>query len=434
VRLSVDLFLNLQIGFPNHTSEMSYDLIIVGAGIAGLRTGLETLRQHPQIRCTILEKYKYNGGRVTTFHKDLPKVGHIQWENGAGRIADSHTKVIALLKKYGLHMAPISPESNYLHAGSTHPNTFTQLHDIYIEPLRSLSKETLQSHTLVELWNKVLGEKKAREFYSMFPYHSELHTLRADHGIYVFDYEMGRSTGFSVCIEGLSSLISHMVADFLSLGGSIQHEQEVTEICCVENKMHLKTRDGSFYESNTCVMALHANAMRGIKGVSTLPILNKLIMTPLLRMYAVFPLHKGKAWFSDLPRTITDDPIRHIIPMGGGSIMISYTDGDDAKYWMNQKEVPDKVMKRIRDLFPQLSIPDPLFFKMHPWLEGCTYWKPGQYDIFEESKKSLQPLPKEMPGLFLCGESFAVLQCWMECAITQADHMMELHTFQQRFK
>jgi len=174
--------------------------------------------------------------------------------------------------------------------------------------------------------------------------------------------------------------------------------------------------------------------MRGIKGVSTLPILNKLIMTPLLRMYAVFPLHKGKAWFSDLPRTITDDPIRHIIPMGGGSIMISYTDGDDAKYWMNQKEVPDKVMKRIRDLFPQLSIPDPLFFKMHPWLEGCTYWKPGQYDIFEESKKSLQPLPKEMPGLFLCGESFAVLQCWMECAITQADHMMELDAFQQRFK
>lgn len=413
---------------------MSYDLVIIGAGIAGLRTGIQTLRSHPHLRCTILEKYKYNGGRVVTYHKDLPQIGHVQWENGAGRIADSHKKVLQLIKHYGLHVAPIPADGNYTTSTSTQPNPFANLHDIYIEPLRSLPKEVLQSKTLVELWNQVLGEKKAREFYSMFPYHSELHTLRADHGIYVFDYEMGRSSGFSVCTEGLSSLIQAMVDEFCSLGGSIQHDQEVIEVSCVDDQMHVKTR-GSFYEATTCVLALHADAMRSIKGVSQLSILDKLVMKPLLRMYAVFPVSHGRSWFSDLKKTVTDDPVRHIIPMGKGSIMISYTDGDDAAYWLKQdpKKVPMQILTHIRALFPDRSIPDPLFFKMHPWKEGCTYWKPGHYNIFEESRKSMHPL-KEMPGLFVCGESFAVLQCWMECAVEQADHMMELDAFQKRFK
>ena len=81
---------------------MSYDVIIVGAGIAGLRVGIETLTKSPTLRCCIIEKYKYTGGRVVTYHKELPKVGALQWENGAGRISISHKKVLKLLKKYDL--------------------------------------------------------------------------------------------------------------------------------------------------------------------------------------------------------------------------------------------------------------------------------------------------------------------------------------------
>ena len=96
---------------------------------------------------------------------------------------------------------------------------------------------------------------------------------------------------------------------------------------------------------------------------------------------------------------------------------------------MSPRMVRARVMQHIRALFPHRSIPDPLFFKTHTWKEGCSYWKPGHYDIFQESKASLQPLPKEMPGLFLCSESFAVLQCWIECAIEQADHLLALPSF-----
>ena len=57
---------------------------------------------------------------------------------------------------------------------------------------------------------------------------------------------------------------------------------------------------------------------------------------PLIRIYAKYPKDKsGKVWFHGLKRTITDNYIRHIIPIDyeKGLIMISYTDGKYADMW-----------------------------------------------------------------------------------------------------
>jgi monoamine oxidase len=117
--------------------------------------------------------------------------------------------------------------------------------------------------------------------------------------------------------------------------------------------------------------------------------------------------------------------------MSPKTVMISYTDGKDALYWMKQtpRETERNVMKEIRQLFPDRTIPDPVFFKMHPWESGCTYWLPGSYSIEEESTKSLQPLPDRMPGVFMCGESFAVQPCWIESALIQADRLLAQPAF-----
>jgi hypothetical protein len=173
-------------------------------------------------------------------------------------------------------------------------------------------------------------------------------------------------------------------------------------------------------------MALHSEAMKQIHGVSHLPVLQRLVMNPLLRMYAVFPVKKGKAWFADLSKIVTDDRVRFIIPINEQTIMISYTDGNDARFWlkMDPNAIEEYVMKRIRSLFPDRDIPDPIFFKTHAWTDGCTYWKPGRYDVIEESRRSIHPDPSGMPGLFVCGESFSVEPCWIESAIDQADQMI----------
>ena len=417
---------------------MSYDIVIIGAGIAGLHIGIELVKSHPFLRCTILEKYNYNGGRVFTFHKSLPGIGHVQWESGAGRIASSHHIVRALMKRYDLTFLPISGESQYIPESTLEPqeNRFNALHDVYLEPLRTLSKEVLQTHTLGSLIAHIHGEFEADAFLSQFPYFSEVHTLRADLALHSFDHEMGQTNGFGVCKEGLSTLTDRMAAEFLKRGGTIQHDSEVESIS-YDGKHHaVCVKNGPRYTSPLCIMALHSEAMKHIQGVRHLPVLKKLEMTPLLRMYAVFPVSKGKSWFQGLPKIVSDSPIRYILPINERTIMITYTDGDDALFWMNKnpKQVPDQVMKRIRGLFPDRTIPDPLFFKMHPWKQGCTYWKPGRYSVEDESRLSMHPMPKEMPGLFVCGESFSLQQCWLEGAVQQADRVMKHHAFQRVLK
>jgi len=73
-------------------------------------------------------------------------------------------------------------------------------------------------------------------------------------------------------------------------------------------------------------------------------------------------------------------------------------------------------MKDVRSLFPELTIPEPTFFKSHSWSTGATYWLPGLYSPETLSKESIQPL-SSMPHVFLCGESWSMKQAWVEGAL-----------------
>jgi hypothetical protein len=89
------------------------------------------------------------------------------------------------------------------------------------------------------------------------------------------------------------------------------------------------------------------------------------------------------------------------------------------------KTITAEIMEQVRNLFPEKDIPEPLFLKIHPWSDGCSYWTPGDYDFNRVSKASVKPLPTSMPGLYMCGESWAYNQAWVECAIDQARHAVE---------
>jgi monoamine oxidase len=191
---------------------MEYDLIIVGGGISGLRVGIESLKKYPNIKCCILEKYGYIGGRVVTFRKDIPKVGTVQWENGAGRISTSHKKVLKLLKDYKLTFTPIPGETDYINESNPLivSNNFSSLINFYLTPIKSLPNDILATYTLKELLDKTIGSTSSKAFYELFPYYSEIHTLRADLALDAFHNEMKSNEGFGVCkVLSRSSQESH---------------------------------------------------------------------------------------------------------------------------------------------------------------------------------------------------------------------------------
>jgi monoamine oxidase len=304
---------------------MRYDVVIVGAGLAGLYTALQLLKKDVSTRVLIVEKYGYLGGRMVTHHGPRG----IHWEIGAGRIGDEHSMVLGLIKDYGLHTVPIGSEAGSLWLGKDiEPNHFTELIRTYMLPLQGLSQSVLQMNTLGDLLERVHGPVKARDFYRLFPYWGEIHTLRADLGLHNFQKEFDGTMNYCVCAEGLSTLIQRMVKDIEGRGAIIRTNKEVTNIREEDGHVYLDVKDQEPIECDRCVLALHADALKKIPFVRKhMPALKHLAMEPLVLMYAVFPTHKGRSWFSDLGKMVTGDAIRYIIPVNPakGVVMISYT-------------------------------------------------------------------------------------------------------------
>lgn len=407
---------------------MDADVLILGCGIAGLRCGLAFLHKRPTLKVVILEKYNYIGGRIVTFHKD-----DLQWENGAGRISSSHKKVLSLMKKYSLTKIPLASTMMMERNGVLTPNIFNDVIRSVLPQIKELSSEVLGKHTLREILTKILGAERTEQLCLEFPYRAEIDTLRADLAIQSFQREMGTYEDYFVIKEGYQALPKAMAEEFKSLGGTIMFGQEVVEIQnCGNILVRTKTEAGEvLWESPIVISTLHLDAMKQIPILKTIPTLQHLTMEPLVRIYAVFPVVNGKTWFTGLPKMASSCLIRFFIPMNPsyGTAMISYTDGSDARKILDllktkgEKGLQRILIKELKHMFPDRTIPKPVFFKVHAWTSGCTYWLPGSYNPQEESKKMLQPLDT-MSGFHCCGESFCLRQAWVEGALEHADELL----------
>ena len=413
----------------------TYDICIIGAGIAGLYVGTELLRAKRGLRICIVDKYKFLGGRSVTFRADISGIKY-QWEEGAARISEKHTIMMGLLRRYRLHTIPIRGESRYRESGAypIEPDLFSRSISVNIAPIGDLDRNLLENSTLRSLLHKVFVPKEVNALCDRYPYRAEINTLRADLGVQVFEHEFGLLEKYVVCKEGLGELIERMVKDFEARGGKILRQHELVELVTADKAIFKKgapsegeSRPDVEISAKKFVFAIPSENLKKIPQFGRWSTLKRLTMKPLLRLYAAFPVGaSGKPWFEGMGKFVTAQAPRFIIPAGGNSLQISYTDSEDADALMEilEKSGEDalgkKIMEDLRLLFHDTyKIPDPLFVKAFPWKHGVTYWLPGDYDPYEESRGAITPL-KEFPNWYVCGESYSTRQCWMEGAVEHA--------------
>jgi len=412
----------------------SYDVIIVGSGIAGLYAALNL--QKKGTRCIIIEKYKELGGRTSTFKQKIDGVD-LQWEAGAGRISEHHTHVRELMRKYKLTWVPIGGAPKFVgeYGQPLEEGQFDPGLPLFFQTLERLPAEELATHTIRQLLTKVHGPKIADDYLLRYPYRGEVDTLRADMALDTFRHEMGPKEKFGICAEGYSGIIEGMRAEFEKKGGTIltehscaevsQEKDIVTVTCSVEG-------DPVILKGAHCVLAVPSSALQAIRPFSKWKGLQRVAMQPLLRFYGVFPLEGGKLWTEDIGRMVTPEPIRYMIPGNPaiGSVQISYTDSQDAEFWkekldtIGEKKVGEEIVEQLRRLLKP-TIPGPTFVKSHYWKNGVTYWLPGRYDPKEVSREAYQPFPT-MRGVHVCGESFSLRQAWVEGAIEHAAGLVKI--------
>jgi hypothetical protein len=411
----------------------NFDIVIVGAGLAGLYCGIELAKKGKSV--CILEKHDYLGGRVLTYHE-----GQYSWEIGAGRISDSHTMVHSLVSHYGLKTYPLSEKQIFVeHDGTQRENNFTTMIQPIVKELGELPVTVLEKYTLEEIMKSIYGEAKTRELVAEFPYRAELSVLRADLGIAAFtEGEMSTYKGYSVVGGGLSSLIDAMATEFKKKGGVIKLGYEMIGLSqpdahskvVIECRVEKHSADVVY--ANKVILALPASILKSCPDTRHFPALKHLVMCPLLRTYGVFPTQGSSAWFTGLDRCITAGPVRYFIPIDDkkGVAMVSYTDADDANYLMKmlnrqgEGAVGEFILKELRAMFPDRVIPKYTLFKAHPWYSGCTYWTPGEYDPQRVSQEAMHP-DKYLPSVYVCGESFSMKQAWMEGALEHASDMIK---------
>lgn len=409
--------------------EDPYDYIIVGAGISGLLAASKISKRYPKAKIAVMEAYGTPGGRIQSYRKD-----GLQWEKGAGRIHSSHKMVNALVDKYSLTKIKIPEQTAWLSHGELTNNHWPSIATVIIESFSQFSKQELQLHTLKELMNKVLHGDTIRKMISQFAYTSEITSLRADIALESLRKELGPITGhFYTLAEGIQSLTDKLMEEaeanpklqffFHHRLISVEHGLSAgnTKLDFLADTKNIQ------FSSKKVILAIHSEGLKAIPQFKGIPILKKIKMNPLLRIYGVF----SKPWFKDIQRTVTDSPLRHIIPINSnkGTIMTSYTDGEDTKFWMKilkeggEKGVSKRIIEESEKLF-QIKIPEPNIFKMYYWKEGCSYWLPGLYDVHEYSKAIMQPFPIKNPNIFVTGESYAANQCWIESALEHTNEML----------
>jgi monoamine oxidase len=407
------------------------DCLIVGAGIAGLHSALELRKKHPEWTIVIAEAYNYVGGRVVSFTPKDSRFSDITWENGAGRIHTSHTQVLSYINSYNLPTFPISPKSEWRdekHPSKPIRDPWPALSTILTSALSHLSKEELAASTIQNLLVQLVGKERTAELLDHFPYRAEVEVMRADVAIESLRHELHSQHGFVVVGGGLRQLIQRMRSEFESTPHStLLLRHRLTDILPTTPPTAVFSLEAKRprIRAHRIILALHASALREIHPFSTWPLLRHVRMEPLTRIYAIFP---SPAWFSSITKTVSNSKIRYFIPINPakGVAMISYVEGRDTKGWDSK----EKILDELRHLFPEYTIPEPLFFKTHPWTDGCSYWLPISPYVSEKelSTAAFHPFPKQLPTVFVCGESFSTQQAWIEGALQHASQLLATHS------
>lgn len=411
----------------------AYDIIIIGAGIAGLYTAINCLKKKKGSRIALIDSYHVAGGRMATFSADISGV-HYQWEKGAARISTNHRIIMGLFKKYGLPTIPIQGNSQFKESGlfPLEPDEFPAALPVTIGTLSKLSPEILATKTIRQILSQLYPPKELEAIVVRFPYRAEIDTMRADMAIPLFLNEFGESEKYVLCKPGLSALIQKMVDEFEKLGGFLFLKHKVKRIQGNHEVVFVKDKNPEHLvmRGEKLVFAMDRDGLAQLPEFADWPLLKHLMMKPLLRVYGAFPKNPdGKFWFEGLPKVITAQRPRFIIPgnLETGVIQISYTDSIDAEPLMKIMEeekttLEEVLIKDLRLLFGKdRHIPAPLFVKACKWKSGVTYWLPGSYDPYKESKAAIRPFPKLRPNWFVCGESFSTRQGWIEGALEHAE-------------
>jgi hypothetical protein len=397
-----------------------FDIIIIGAGIAGLYSGYTIKQMAPEKSFLILEKHKkeWIGGRSSneTFYGT-------QIVTGAGIGRKKKDKLlIHLLDDLNIKYSEFIQNVNY--SAMFQPVDIIKI----INHLKTEYKKHPELHnkTFKQFCIKVLGTHLYKQFAISAGYTDY---ENADIKETIFNYGMDDNksgwTGLRIPWKKLVDTLYHKIG--------VNHFRFSSNVISInrdrDNLFHVETENGHIYKSNKVIVATTITAIRELFPSKS--IYNDIKGQPFLRLYGKFDKRSTEIMKQFAPTyTIVPGPLQKIIPMDAekGVYMIAYSDNQNAVLLKDHLENTQNNRALFCELIEKsLGIPDGSLFliaiKEFYWPIGTHYYEPLK-DKYINRRAFINEAQHPEKGILVVGEVVSINQGWVEGALESVQSVL----------
>ena len=443
----------------NKKNHITYDLVIIGGGLAGLYTLYKLSKTFSHLKILLLESGERYGGRIYSYKETIDGQDYVM-DLGAGRLGHHQPLINDLINELGLKpkIVDIPNTKTYIEVaenGNAHNKThfkdyiMGKLTKFFFSPLiTKLGKSMLQKYYLCELIKKYVSVSFSQKVASVFEYSSDLNEFNAYDAIEYFKHDYNSETKFFTLNGGLEQIIEHLINAIKKTKSYKLKNIKLLNLSNVENITNKNTKHNNLFKIEVTNYRSNINNKSNIYNVysknvvcavpkKTLeklelfkPILrdlNSINSINLLRIYEIYNKTNGETWFKNVEKTITNSQVQFVIPINpnNGLIMSSYSDCANANYWnllLTKKGlqfVKAKLNTKLNQIFSiyNISVPQSKYIKMYFWDAGVACWKKN-VDSDYVSSKLLNPYS----NVFIIGENYSKYQAWCEGALMTSEN------------
>ena len=385
---------------------MKYDIIIIGCGISSLFYLYMLQKMNSIAKIAILEKRPYYGGRIHSV-----KIGDDIIDSGALRFNKNHKHLLQLLDEFGI--------TNYDRLTSKKSVTLSkQLREKWATFLRKTSHKKYTDYPFSSVAKLFFTNEEYATLKLWFGYDEEWDHTQCYHlsktMLANFDAEEYYyfPEGYSIVPDAVYAAVKDNKNYHFHFG------KKVVKIADPNN---IYTADNNHFTADHIIFACPPHYISKIQGTEELaPLIGSVGWITLNRMYAKIPNHgfPNKAIHSK-------NPICQIIPINDDIVMISYSTGEDAKFWIEQEQ-NGTLWKTLREClepyFPD-GVKKPEWIRQNYWNPATHYYRSGCIPA-ETQYKSFQPVYNKK--WYIIGEAFSLNQGWVNGALENTKIFLSL--------
>jgi len=395
--------------------KQQYDIIIIGAGIAGLYSAYKIKQLSPSKTVLVLERDKkeWIGGRIGN---DWFYGQQIVTGAGVGR-KKKDKYLIELLNELHIPTKECLIEMNYAKSVPTVINIPKAIHFL---KQKYESYKVKPNSTFSVFAKHVLGEKLYKDFTTTAGY-TDYENEDIEEVLYHYGMNDNSPHWISLIVPW-----KQLVTKLCDKIGweNVKYKHTALHIFPLTNGFQIETNKGNYFSKKVIVATNINSILKLVPGAdSPNSIYKEIGGQPFLRVYGKFDKKSDEIMKQFVPtQTIVAGPLHKLIPYDNGVYMIAYTDNEGALALKDHLQNNLQNRELFEDLLEvSLGIPKNTIhltaIKGYYWPIGTHYYKP--YSVqYKNRNQFIEKIQHPLPNMLVVGEVVSKNQGWTEGALS----------------